>query len=146
MALALATSGCAAAEVPVASFPIEEVHDGKHWYFKKGSVAIEGAPCGEQYRRAVAGVPAAESEIHQCRTDNDLYYAGMVGFAAFPLAGLGIGSELHSHTAEAGVVTTAIALGVLSFAFAYWMDAASDRHLYRAVGFYNALRPVEPPP
>jgi hypothetical protein len=126
-----------AVEVPTQRMRIEW-HGGRHGAYQKGGVQIEGWTCGEQYQRAVTGVPEAEAMMARCARHNAAYGALLSGFVVLPLAGLGVG-ELFVHDAHTRdvVLGTGVIVGLSSFALGLVMGYESGVELREAVQLYN---------
>jgi hypothetical protein len=129
-------TACTVPIVPTDRAHIAWVRHGTHGHYEKLSTELEGTTCGEQYMRAVTGIPQAEDLMRTCYRDNMIYGAGMLGFVAFPLAGLVTGFETSGTTRDA-VVGTGIGLGVASFAIGFIAGIYSSFRLGDAVRAYN---------
>jgi hypothetical protein len=129
-------AACAVPIVPTDRAHIAWVSHGRHGHYEKLDTPLEGTTCGEQYMRAVTGVPQAEDLMRDCYRDNMIYGAGMLGFVAFPVAGLITSSET-SDSARPAILGTGLGLGVASFAVGFIAAIYSSYRLSDAVGVYN---------
>jgi hypothetical protein len=129
-------TACAVPFVPTERGHIAWV-GGRHGHYEKQGIPLDGMTCGEAYMHAVAGVPKAEDLMSRCSSANWLYGAGMLGFVAFPVAGIVTAAETDGTTSHVAA-GTGIALGLASFAIGLAAGVYSARHLDEAVRAYNA--------
>lgn len=134
-------SGCSGPLVTTERFPIEWVRtDSRHGHFEKGGIALDGWTCGEQYERAVAGVPAAEDLIESCSRSNTAYGVLMSAFAVLPITGFGIGLVTSDHATRDVVIGTGVGLGLAAFAVGLVMGYRANTTVREAVHVYNRAR------
>lgn len=136
-AAALALAGCAGTfDVPTSRMPITWQREGRHGHWDKGGVHLQGWTCGEQYRRAVAGVPEAEAEITDCRHSVALYGAMMSVFVLAPLAGIGA-SEAIDHKVDGAWFDGGIGIGGAAFLVGFAAAFAAISQQDQAIDIYN---------
>ena len=136
---ALALVCLTACTIPIVSTDrahIAWLRHGTHGHYEKLSTELEGTTCGEQYMRAVTGVQEAEDLMRTCYRDNMIYGAGMLGFVAFPVAGIVTGIET-SGTTRVAAFGTGIGLGAASFVIGFIAAIYSSHRLSDSVHAYN---------
>ncbi len=116
---------------------IDWVRHGRHGNYEKLGVPLEGTTCGDEYMHAVAGVPQAEDLMTRCYNGNLVFGAGMLGFIAFPVAGIVTGLET-TGTARDVAFSAGIGVGVASFAIGFAAAVFAAHRLDESVHAYNA--------
>ena len=135
--VALLLAGCAGTfEVPTGRMPITWQHEGRHGHWDKGGVQLQGWMCGEDYRRAVAGVPEAEAKMDDCRHTVTLYGAMMSVFVLAPLAGIAA-SEAIDHRVDATWFDAGAGIGGAAFLIGFAAAFAAISQQDEAIGIYN---------
>ena len=135
--LAASLGACTIPIVPTERMPITWARTGGgHGHYEKGGVDLSGLTCGEQYQRAVAGVPEAEDAMRGCERSTKAYGWLMTGFIVLPAASLGVGLAVDGP-ARGDVIATGIALGVVSFAVGVIMGVRGRYQLGDAVHLYD---------
>ena len=134
--LAVLAAGCTVPLVPTERTPIEWVRNGTHGHYEKGGVQLLGTTCGEQYHRAVAGVPEAEELVDSCERFTIGYGIGMGVFVA-GLASAGVFEATLDGSAQKSAATASLATAITGFAVGLVMARFSIDRMARAVHVYN---------
>jgi hypothetical protein len=143
--LVLAVAACTVPLVGTVREPIRWVKHGRHGWYEKGGAPLTGLTCGEQYERAVAGVPRAEELVASCRRDVIGYGAGMLGFLVFPVAGLTTYLVTDSGPVHRDSGPVGVGLGGASFLVGMLLGYLAEGRLYDAVHVYDdAIGTVTP--
>ena len=132
--------GCGGDLMPTERMRIEWVQHGRHGHYEKAGIPLDGSTCGEQYQRAVAGVPPAEELMQRCSDHNAAYGVLMTSFVVVPLTSLLVGFELDSHPREI-VIGSGLVVGLASFLVGVWMGYLGGQELHDAVHLYDAQTP-----
>ena len=139
LVIASQLAACAGALVPTERVHINRAGTWRHRSYEKGGVALDGWTCGEQYQRAVAGVPEAEALMHDCAGDTQLYGGLMSGFILAP--GLGAAAGELFDSGRARLFDIGAFVGVASFAAALLFGVRAAEERDDAVRAYNAALP-----
>ena len=135
MRLAVALLLLTACTVPLVS--TERAHLSWHHRgrLEKLGVSVEGYTCGEQYMRAVAGVPEAEDLMRRCHRANTVYGYGMLGFLVAPAVGGVVAwqTDVSAKTA----IPVSLGVGAVSFMVGFVAAYFAGRDLREAVAAYN---------
>jgi hypothetical protein len=138
VAVFLAVAACTIPIVPTERLPIRWVQHGRHGGYEKGGVELAGTTCGEQFQRAVSGVPEAEAMMARCHTGTMVYAAGMLGFLVLPGAAAATYVLTGSGTVHDAAFPVGFSLGMLAFGVGYIATFWASARLDDAVEIYDA--------
>ena len=135
-AVASLAAACTWPMVSVEHAPIEWT-GGHSGHYEKAGVGLYGKGCGEQFQRAVTGVPAAEELMRSCSHFSDGYLVATVGGFGSVLTAAIVDSTSDNPRVER--VTGTVMIGGLIAAFAGFVLAGfATTKLRDAVRTYNA--------
>ena len=104
--------------------------------YKKRGVSLGDDTCGDQYMRAVTGVPEAEDLMRSCARGKRGFELGLLGAVAFPLTGVAI-DEWGPRSAGSPAVYAGIGLGVTAYLIGLASNLWAGYKLDDAVTVYN---------
>jgi hypothetical protein len=143
MRVALVLVGLAACSsgwlVPTEPMPVtwRHVPHSRHGYYEKGGVELDGWTCGEQYQRAVAGVPEAVAEMESCSHYNTAYGLLMSGFVLGVATSFGAWLSPLDPSVKRDVAYGGFVTGLTSFLVGYALVPFEIDHMKRAIRIYD---------
>jgi hypothetical protein len=138
-------AGCGSLPVPAGYIPIYVERSGRHTWYSKGGVPIDGFTCGERYRQAVDEEPAAVALVGRCRRENIAYAVLLIAAFVPPALGLAAaGSDAFDEATRHGLGIGGFALGLVTFGAGMLVGYLGGVDLRQAIQLYNG--PAQAPP